>query len=137
MRDPYNENKFDPTNEALRYVDNARSVLKDYGKLDSETNCYEDDKYVRAAGNYLWYAVLIMLDAVFEVKQPHRQHPDIKDYKDAIRNRDRKLLTLVNAAYTTMHINMGYDGNQSKTGCDAGFQLAEEIIGRCGKMIKV
>ena len=127
--------KSDPVSEAQRYVDNAKTVLREKGKLDIDTNCYEDDKYVRAAGNYLWYSVLIMLDTVFKVKHQHRPHPDVNDYKDAIRNRDRKLLTLVNAAYTTMHINMGYDGNPSKTGCDAGFQLANEIISRCSKMM--
>lgn len=135
MKDPYNDTKFDPVNEALRYVDNAKSVLKERGRLDTETNCFEDDKYVRAAGNYLWYSVLIMLDAVFNVKNRNRPHPDVNDYKDAIRTRDRKLLTLVNAAYTTMHINMGYDGNPSKTCSDAGFQLANQIIERCEKMM--
>ena len=47
-----------------------------------------------------------------------------------------KLLTLVNAAYETMHITMGYDGNMSKDVCQAGIQLANDIINRCETMMK-
>jgi hypothetical protein len=34
-----------------------------------------------------------------------------------------------------MHIAMGYDGNQQKAVCDAGFRLADEIIKICSKML--
>lgn len=135
MRDLYQEPENKDVIEARRYVDNAKKVLKDSGKLDLETMCYEDDKYVRAAGNYLWYSVLIMLDAVFKVKSPNRPHPDIIDYKKAVQCRDRKLLILVNAAYTTAHITMGYDGNPSKNTCDEGFRLANAIIDRCAMVL--
>lgn len=131
----YLEVSNNPVEEARRYVDNARKVLVENGKLEMETMCYEDDKYVRAAGNYLWYSVLIMLDAVFNVKTSDRPHPDIKDYKEAVRHRDKKLLTLVNAAYATAHITMGYDGNPSKETCNEGFRLANSIIDRCASML--
>ena len=127
--------KENPIEEAQRYVDNAKDTLKDNGELDTATRLYGDRKYVRSAGHFLWNAVIIVLDAVFQVKTPRRRHPDIKDYKDAVASRDRKLLALVNNGYDTMHIAMSYDGNQSKAVCDEGFRLANEIIKICSKML--
>ena len=127
--------KENPIEEAQRYVNNAKDTLKDNGELDTATRLYGDRKYVRSAGHFLWNAVLIVLDAVFQVKTPRRRHPDIKDYKDAVASRDRKLLALVNNGYDTMHIAMSYDGNQSKAVCDEGFRLANEIIKICSKML--
>lgn len=127
--------KENPIEEAQRYVDNAKDTLKDKGELDTVTRLYGDRKYVRSAGHYLWSAVLIVLDATFHVKTSQRQHPDIKDYKDAVARRDRKLLTLVTKGYATMHISMGYDGQQQKDICDKGVRLANEIISHCAKML--
>lgn len=128
--------KKNPITEAQRYVDNAKQTLKDNGDLDTSTRLYADRKYVRSAGHFLWNAVLIVLDAVFSVKTKTRPHPDIKDYKEAVAKRDRKLLQFVTVGYDTMHIAMGYDGNQSKAVCDEGFRYANEIINRCAAMLK-
>ena len=127
--------KENPIEEAQRYVDNAKQTLMENGEYDKSLRRYGDRKYVRAAGHYLWNAVLIAVDAIFNVKTKQRPHPDIKDYKAAVGLRDRKLLALVNDGYDTMHIAMGYDGNQQKDVCDAGFRLANEIIKICSKMI--
>ena len=43
-----------PIEESRRYVKNARKALRENGDLDVEQNRYRDDKYVKAAGNYLW-----------------------------------------------------------------------------------
>ncbi len=128
--------KKNPVEEAKRYVDNAKQTLKENGELDTSTRLYADRKYVRSAGHFLWSAVLIVLDAVFGVKTKTRPHPDIKDYKEAVGKRDRKLLQFVTVGYDTMHIAMGYDGNQSKDVCDAGVRYANEIINRCAAMLK-
>ena len=124
-----------PISEARRYVENAKQTLLEHGNLDTELKRYNDRKYVKAAGHYLWSAVLIMLDAVFQVKSPQHPHPDVMDYKKAVAARDRKLLVLVNDAYETTHIFMGYDGVQNKDVCDAGFRLVNNIIDRCEVMI--
>ncbi|MBR4392138.1 MAG: DUF5618 family protein [Bacteroidales bacterium] len=137
MKDPMIEIVSDPVAEARRYVENAQTTLSTNGKFDPETNCYQDSKYVKAAGHYLWNAVLIILDAVFMVKTKHHPHPDIIDYKKEIVKRDKKLLTMVNAAYETMHITMGYDGNPSKAVCSGGIQLANEIIDRCAGLLSI
>lgn len=135
MKDHSLENVAHPVEEALRYVKNAKDLLSVHGQLDYETQLYQDRKYVRMAGNTLWNGVLLMLDAVFHLKTKQRPHPDIMDYKDAISNRDKKLLSLVITGYEVMHISMGYDGIQSKETSETGFRLANEIINRCAAML--
>ena len=125
----------DPIKESRRYVDNARKTLRENGDLDVEQNRYRDEKYVKAAGNYLWGGVLIALDAVFHVKKSEHDRVDIKDYRNAVGNRDRKLLGLVNNGYEIIHLLMGYDGTLSKTLCDDGFLYANEIIDKCAIML--
>ena len=123
-----------PIEESRRYVKNARKALRENGDLDVEQNRYRDDKYVKAAGNYLWGGVLIALDAVFHVKVG-RDRVDIDDYRKAVGKRDRKLLGLVNDGYDYIHLNMTYDGCLSKMLCDEGFRLANQIIDRCAIML--
>ena len=137
MKDPVIEIVVDPVNEARRYVENAQTILKEHGNLDYETQLYQDRKYVRMAGNTLWNGVLLILDAVFEVKSLGQLHPDIKNYYTEIAKRDKKLLTMVSAEYNTAHITMGYDGNLSKATCMDGIRLANDIINRCDTMLKL
>ena len=124
-----------PIAEARRYVDNARKTLSENGELDVELNRYDDEKYVRAAGNYLWLGVLMALDAVFKVRKDRRTRVDINDYREVVGKRDRKLLALMNDGYLTMHLNMNYDGNPAKGVCDDGFRIANTIINRCETML--
>lgn len=124
----------DPIEEARRYVENAKETLQEKGELDPELKMYQDEKYVRAAGNYLWLGVLMALDAVFKVRKDRRTRVDIKDYREAVSKRDKKLLALVNMGYDTMHLSMTYDGNQSKGVSDDGFRLANAIIDRCAAL---
>ena len=137
MKDPVIEIVVDPVNEARRYVENAKTILSEKGRFDAEIGCYGDSKYVKAAGHYLWSAVLLILDAVFEVKSQGQLHPDIKNYYTEIAKRDKKLLTMVSAEYNTAHITMGYDGNLSKATCMDGIRLANDIINRCDTMLKL
>ena len=127
--------KKNPIDEARRYVDNARETLDERGELDTEKFEYQDDKYVRAAGNYLWLGVLMALDAVFQVRKDRRTRVDIKDYREAIGKRDKKLLSWFNSGYDIMHLYMNYDGNPSKGLCDSGFAYANRIIDRCASMV--
>ncbi|MBO6027176.1 MAG: DUF5618 family protein [Bacteroidales bacterium] len=124
-----------PVEEARRYVQNAKDLLNERGKLDIETQLYKDRKYVRMAGNTLWNGVLLIVDAVFHLKSKERPHPDVIDYRNAISNRDKKLLSLFVTGYEMMHISMGYDGSQSKVACQEGFRLANDIIDRCAAML--
>ena len=125
----------DPIAEARRYVENARKTLSENGELDVETKLYQDEKYVRAAGNYLWLGVLMALDAVFKVRKDRRTRVDINAYLEAVGKRDRKLLNYVNTGYDVMHLSMTYDGVKAKGVSDEGFRLANTIIDRCATMM--
>ena len=103
--------------------------------MNVETRRYEDDKYVRAAGNYLWLGVLMALDAVFHVRTDRRKRVDVNEYREIVGQRDRKLLDYVNDGYNVMHLSMTYDGVQAKDVCDSGFRLANNIIDRCEMML--
>ena len=89
----------EPIKEARRYVDNAREILAERGKLDDECFQYEDEKYVRAAGNYLWLGVLMALDGVFHVRADRRTRVNIEAYQEAVSKRDLKLLSWLNEGY--------------------------------------
>ena len=98
--------------EARHYVDNAHDTLNRNEYYDPETRSYDDEKYVRSAGHYLWHAVMLALDAVFYVRQDRRTRVDIDAYREAVGKRDRKLLAT----------------------CDEGFLLANDIIDRCERL---
>lgn len=127
--------KKNPIEEAQRYVDNAKDILRENGDLDYGTQSYMDRKYVKMAGNTLWNGVLFILDVVFKVKKNKKHRPDISEYQQVIAVRDKKLLMLVNNGYNIMHLSMGYDGIQSKKVCDEGFYIAREIIDRCAVLM--
>ena len=123
----------DPIAEARRYLANAEETIKK-AKYDSELKSYTDSKYIKAAGDYLWKGCLIALDAVFHVRTG-KGRPSIDTYKAAVAKRDKKLLNSVSIGYETMNLYMGYDGNRSKKVCDAGFELANDIIDHCATMM--
>ena len=135
MKDPILETVTNPISEARRYVDNAKQALQKHGQFNPEDKCYDDPKYVKAAGNYLWLAVLLALDAVFHVKDMKSNgRVDVGDYRTAVAQRDRKLLKSINNAYNILHLDMGYDGITNKVLCDEGFRLANDIIDRCATL---
>ena len=121
-----------PIDEARRYVANAQEIIEK-SKYDPETKLYKDKKYVRIAGNTLWLGCLIALDAVFQVRKG-KGRPSIEKYKEAVAKRDGKLLQFVNSGYETIHLAMGYDGNKDRKICNAGFDMANNIIDRCAQL---
>lgn len=127
--------KREPIKEARRYVDNAREILIERGKLDDDGFQYEDEKYVRAAGNYLWLGVLMALDGVFHVREDRRTRVNIEAYLEAVGKRDLKLLSWLTNGYDIIHLYMTYDGVASKDLCDLGFEYANRIINRCETMM--
>ena len=137
MKDPALEPVINPLSEARRFVANAKQTLHDHGQFDPDEKRYDDPKYVKAAGNYLWLAVLLALDAVFHVKKSKKKgaRVDVDDYKAAVAQRDRKLLNCVNDAYNILHLDMTYDGITNKVLCDEGFRLANDIIDRCATLL--
>lgn len=141
MRDYNKELVYSPISEARRYVSNAHDALREHGQLNIELGCYEDSKYVKAAGHYLWSGVLIALEAVFHVEQDKKKRKgedtrvSVDDYTSAASSRDQKLLAWITNGYRIMHLSMGYDGIQDKDVCMKGFQLANNIIDRCETLL--
>lgn len=126
--------QFDYIKEAHRYVEKARDILKNNENYDPETRCYDDKKYVRSAGHFLWHAVMLALDSVFHVREDRRTRVDVEAYRNAVGKRDRKLLALLNTSYQILHLQMGYDGILAKASCDEGFRITNDIIDRCERL---
>ena len=110
--------------EAYRYLDNAKQILKE--KAHKEDGYYQDKKYVKMAGNTAYSGVLEALDGLFGIKKKGRKSVDW--YQEEIGKIDRKVLNVFNAAYDTLHLSMGYDGNLSIKVSKAGLEQAEKII---------
>ena len=125
--------KKDPIEEARRYVANAEEVIKK-ANYDPELKIYTDGKYVKMAGNTLWNGCLIALDALFGISK-RKGRPDIRKYKEEAAKRDKKLLAAIVSGYDTMHLSMGYDGNQDVRVCGAGFDNANAIINHCARLM--
>lgn len=110
--------------EARRYVDNAKEILSEKGK--KEDGYYQDRKYVKLAGHAAYSGVLVALDGLFAVKNKRRK--SVEWYQEQLGKVDRKALNSFNAAYDTLHLAMGYDGNLTAKVSAAGIEMAEYLI---------
>lgn len=124
-----------PIEKAKSKAENAKSILKENGMLDEAINHYQNKKYVRKAGRMLWRAVLIALDAVYDVRMDRRTKVYIDDYLHAIAKQDQSLAVVVDNGYNVIHVYMAYDGCQHKPISDEGFRLANVIIDRCANLL--
>ena len=118
-----------PIEEAKRYLNNAKEILRDKAIKDGDT--YTDSKYTRMAGNTMWNGCLIALKHSFGLKTQRGRRLNIDDYKKAATNRDKKLLTDINEGYNIMHLYMGYDGIKDVQTIQGGIKRMEKIINWC------
>jgi len=125
-----------PIQEAERYLQNARQILSE--KAEKEGNFYQDQKYVKAAGNYAWNGVLVALDAVTDVRKNLKKgrRLDIQDYQNAVLKMDRKMNFPFLAAYESLHKALGYDGNPNYKIVQASLENAQEMIDWAAKHYK-
>lgn len=114
----------DQIQEAKRYLDNAREILSE--KARKENGYYQDPKYVKMAGNTAYSGILVALDSILDDKSKGRK--DVKWYKEKLAKMDKKLLDSFVAAYNTLHLALGYDGNTLASVATAGIKEAEKII---------
>jgi len=116
--------------EAVRYMDNAEETLKRAEKQDY--GYYRDEKYVRTACGTAYLGVLIALDAWLLMKGAEftgkKKQKSIDLYEYTIAGLDKKLLTLLKAAYSTLHLAGYYHGNTCISTIKDGFAAAYEII---------
>jgi hypothetical protein len=110
--------------EAKRYISNAKTILSE--KAKKEDGYYQDKKYIRMAGNTAYNGVLEALDGVLEQKKKGRKSVDW--YKEELTKMDKKILNAFVAAYDTLHLSLGYDGNPSAKIAQTGLEYAEQII---------
>lgn len=110
--------------EAKRYLDNAKEILRE--KAKKEDGFYQDKKYVKLAGHAAYTGVLVAFDGLLGVKGKGRK--SVEWYLEQIGKMDKKALSSFHAAYDTLHLSMGYDGNQSADISAAGLKLAESLI---------
>lgn len=114
----------EPTQEARRYIDNAREILRD--KARKEDGYYQDAKYVKMAGNTAYSGILVALDFLLAPKKKGRK--DVSWYKEQLAPLDKKVLSAFVSAYNTLHLSLGYDGNPSAEVAQTGLKDAETII---------
>jgi hypothetical protein len=117
--------------EAIRYMDNAREVLK---KANKEDSYYHDKKYVKMACGTAYSGVWLALDAFLQLKgvklANKRTRKSIEYYTSHITQMDRKLLADVNLAYEILHLYGYYDGIQDAVVVKRGMDLGHKIIDR-------
>lgn len=114
----------DPVSEAKRYVENARTILRE--KAIKEDDLYTDRKYVKLAGHAAYTGVLVALDGFFGVKTKKRK--DVGWYQEQLASIDKKLLGNFVSAYELLHLYMGYDGALEAGIAQLGLKRADEII---------
>ncbi|WP_373512480.1 DUF5618 family protein [Persicitalea sp.] len=114
----------DQIEEAKRYIDNAREILSE--KAQKQDGYYYDAKYVRMAGNTAYNGILVALDSFLGKKTKGRK--DVTWYKQGLAKMDKKILNSFDAAYSTLHLALGYDGNPSADVAKAGLKEADKII---------
>jgi hypothetical protein len=110
--------------EAKRYIDNAKEILRD--KANKKAGYYTDAKYVKMAGHTAYTGVLVALDGVFGRKSRGRK--DIDWYRQQTQQWNKKLLPVLNSAYETLHLFLGYDGAKDARIAQIGIDNAEKII---------
>lgn len=113
-----------PVLEAKRYLDNARTILKE--KAMKENDRYSDRKYVKLAGHAAYTGVLVALDGFFGITTKKRK--DLNWYKEQLASIDKKVLGNFVDAYELLHLYMGYDGTQNAIVAQQGLKRADEII---------
>lgn len=114
----------DPILEAKRYVENARTILRE--KAIKEDDLYSDRKYVKLAGHAAYTGVLVALDGFFGVKKKGRK--DVGWYEQQLATIDKKVLSNFVSAYELLHLSMSYDGTREAVVAQQGLKRADEII---------
>jgi len=116
-----------PYEDAMRYTDNAKDLLKKADKMD---NVYRDLKYVKMASGTAYSGVLLALDEYLSRKEgtKYKKPKSIDDYRIRIGKQNRKVLDWLNVVYDDLHISGYYIGTPSFFTIKRGFDKAYEII---------
>jgi hypothetical protein len=124
-----------PYKESMRYIDNAKGLLKQSGKEDRN---YKDVKYVHTACGAAYIGMLKALDFLFDIKKvpKRRGRKSIEHYQGELSKIDKKLLSYLNNAYRLLHLDGYYEGVTNIKAIDEGFENAILIIDAIKKYSK-
>jgi len=88
------------------YLDNAKEQLKKAIKKD---NIYTNVKYVRSASGTLYLGLLIIIEAIIEIKNENNlpKKYDIVEYRKMLGKHNKRWLNNINQAYNLLHLK-GY-----------------------------
>ncbi len=122
--------------EPYRYLDNAKQILKEKAGLELSGRLYKDPKYVRMAGDTAYKGVILALQdwAKYKLNKeiPKRgkgkRGESIDFYRDLLKNRNKKMLKVLNAVYDSLHLHAGYDGSLLVAEIKEGLKFAKDLI---------
>jgi len=116
-----------PYEEAMRYIENAREVLKKANKMDGE---YQDIKYVRMGAGTAYSGVLLALDEYLKRKEGkgYDKPTSIEDYQNRLRKQNRKMIKWLHLVYINLHLAGYYHGTTSYEAIKTGLENAQKII---------
>lgn len=128
MKNTKAHKQIDPIAEYRRYIDNAQEMLMNYARLDRD-GFFEDEKYVKVAGDLSYKGLLIVLDALMEKKKYKiKDRKSIEKYQEFLSKENKKMMKYLNETYRLWHINMGYDGDASVEIWKLGLKFANAIV---------
>ncbi len=127
IQEDQNTLKTEVYTEAIRYMENAKEVLKKANKKDL---FFEDPKYVKMACGTAYSAVLLALDGYFKLKgiPAKKGRKDIAYYQSKVGKLDKKMLDYLNETYQMLHLVGYYDGSKNVKAIMSGFEIAYLII---------
>ncbi len=116
-----------PYEDAMRYMENAKEVLKKADKRDGQ---YSDIKYVKMASGTAYSATLLALDEYLLRKEgaKFKKPKSIDDYRIRIGKQNKKVLDWLNAIYDALHLAGYYHGTTSYITIKRGMSDAMKII---------
>lgn len=118
--------------EALRYIDNAKKILKESAGKNKEF--YTDGKYVSMACNTAWSGILIALHGKMikeGVKMPSKEQMNVNIYREYLTKKNKTILKYFNSSYNHLHLLGGYDKELSVSNTQTGLDFALKIIEWC------
>ena len=122
------ENSLPPSEEAARYLDNARQILTE--KARKEDGEYRDKKYVKMASGTAYSAALLIMDEFLRQKEglKFEKPTSIEDYTNRVRKYNKKLLVLLLEVYDELHINGYYYGTRSVNTIQTGLENVRKML---------
>jgi hypothetical protein len=122
------ESTLPPSEEAARYLENARQILSE--KAGKKDDLYADVKYVKMAAGTAYSAALLILDEYLRQKEGLKftKPKSIEDYISRVRKYDKKLLRLLVDVYDELHIIGYYHGTRSVNTIQLGLENVKQML---------